>query len=302
MEVHDCPAGTNEAGAAKGCQGCEGQAVCSASRDEPRDDVLARRMGAIRHKLLVLSGKGGVGKSSVAVQLAGELALSGKRVGLLDLDLCGPSLAQMLGVGTAHVTSSDAGWMPVKPPGFGGRLSVMSVAFLLSSSESAVIWRGPRKHATIMSFLKEVYWSKLDWLVIDTPPGTSDEHLTVVTALRDVAEGAVLVTTPSAVAHSMLRKELDFCDKLRLPVVGIVENMKGYLCPCCSEVQTLFPPHAGEDGVEQFAVGRGLRYLGSVPMDVAVGHAADEGRYVSSAAMQAVTARILAGIPEEDDC
>jgi Mrp family chromosome partitioning ATPase len=159
--MQDCPAGTNEAGVASGCAGCDGQAVCSSSREKDVDEKLQLRMQAVRHKILVLSGKGGVGKSTIAVQLACELARSGRRVGLLDLDLCGPSLAQMLGLNGAQVVNSQAGWMPVKPDGFDGRLSVMSISLLLGSLDSAVIWRGPRKHSTILSFLRDVYWSKV---------------------------------------------------------------------------------------------------------------------------------------------
>ena len=113
----------------------------------------------------------------------------------------------------------------------------MSIAFLLDSDSSAVIWRGPRKHSTVLSFLRDVYWSKLDYLICDTPPGTSDEHMTVVTALKDIVDGAILVSTPSAVAVSTLGKELDFCKKLKVPILGIIENMKDFLCPCCGRVE-----------------------------------------------------------------
>ena len=301
--MNDCPAGTNEAGAAPGCEGCEGQAVCSGTREEPRDEALALRLGAIRHKVLVLSGKGGVGKSTVAVQLAGQLALRGKRVGLLDLDICGPSLALMLGLQEASIVAGPGGWTPAKPPGFGSRLSVVSIAMLLAAGDAAVAWRGPRKHATILRFLRDVYWSRLDFLIVDTPPGTSDEHLTVVAALREAMDGAVLVTTASAVAQSTLRRELDFCDKLKVPVLGLVENMKGFACPCCGAVEEVFPgPEDPAGSVAQFARARGVRYLGSVPLELALGHAADEGRFVASAAMEAVVAKLLEAIPDDDDC
>jgi Mrp family chromosome partitioning ATPase len=236
----------------------------------------------------------------VAVQLAGQLARQGKRVGLLDLDLCGPSLAAMLGVQGAPVVAGAGGWTPVKPPGFDGRLSVVSIALLLAAGDTAVLWRGPRKHATILSFLRDVYWSKLDFLIVDTPPGTSDEHLTVVSALRDAMDGAVLVTTPSDVARSTLGKELDFCRKLAVPVLGVVENMRGFACPCCGAVEAVFPGER-DDAVERFASDCGVTYLGSVPIETAVGHGADEGRFVASAAMEAVLTRLLKALPEDDD-
>ncbi len=301
--MQDCPAGTNEAGAAPGCQGCEGQSLCSSTREEPRDEALTLRLGAIRHKVLVLAGKGGVGKSTVAVQLAGLLARRGRRVGLLDLDLCGPSLALMLGVQGAPVVAGPGGWTPVKPPGFEGRLSLVSIALLLAAGDAAVLWRGPRKHATILSFLRDVYWSKLDFLIVDTPPGTSDEHLTVVAALRAAMDGAVLVTTPSVVARATLGKELDFCRKLGVPVLGIVENMRGFACPCCGHLEEVFPGEAAaeNDGVARLARERGVAYLGSVPLETAVGHAADEGQFVASPAMEAVLAQLLQVLPEDDD-
>jgi Mrp family chromosome partitioning ATPase len=176
----DCPGSTADAGTAPSCEGCPGKSLCASefgSQATVTDAALALRMGAIRYKIAVLSGKGGVGKSTVAVALATRLVREGARVGLLDLDICGPSVAQMLGVGGRDVLQTAYGWQPVKPDGFDSRLSVMSVAFLLASRDAPVIWRGPRKDAMIISMLRDTFWSKLDYLIIDTPPGTNDEHL-----------------------------------------------------------------------------------------------------------------------------
>lgn len=173
--------------------------------------------------------------------------------------------------------------------------------------------------------MRDVYWSKLDFLIVDTPPGTSDEHLTVVSALKDVADGAVLVSTPSAVAVGTLGKELEFCAKLRLPVLGVVENMRDFVCPCCGKIEQVsinlslsiffflslsdvracvFPqlfPSSKENSIEEFCIRRKQRYLGSVPIDTRMGHAADGGVYVACESMQLVCANLLAALPPEDD-
>lgn len=206
----DCPGTAGEAGKAAACAGCPGKAVCAAEAPPVAvDPAMALRMGAIRHKVLVLSGKGGVGKSSVACGLASQLALQGARVGLLDLDLCGPSVAHMMGVGDGEVLQTPYGWQPLRPRGYSERLAVMSIAMLLRSRDAPVIWRGPRKDAMIVSMLRDTFWSKLDFLIVDTPPGTSDEHLSVLSALRQV-DGAVVVTTPQQVALSTVGRELTF--------------------------------------------------------------------------------------------
>ena len=297
-----CPSDTSEAGAAPGCQGCEGQSACSGGREEAVDEKLRVRMGAVKKKILVLSGKGGVGKSTVACQLAGELARSGRRTGLLDLDLCGPSIAHMMGVEEFRMEARQEGWTPARPEGFEGRLAVVSLALMLPTRESAVVWRGPRKHATIVSFLRDVFWSRLDYLLVDTPPGTSDEHLTAVTALRGLVDGAVLVTTPSETAVATLRRELDFCRRQNVPVLGVVENMKGFACPCCGREEQIFAGSSSFSSVEEFAKERGIAYLGSVPLDMAMAEGADRGSCVKSDAMSRIAARVrqLTGGDEDD--
>ena len=281
----------------------------------------------MKHIVLVLSGKGGVGKSSISVQLALTLlALSPApaRIGLLDIDLTGPSIPRMLGLDGASVHQSDDGWVPVYLP-IGNRastsnpnggneinsqerkdeLKVMSIGFLLKDSKQAVIWRGPKKSAMIKQFLGDVRWGDLDWLVIDTPPGklviqcaptqiqniklimqiligTSDEHISLLENLLPTLQGSattlhsILVTTPQAVSLSDVAKELSFTRRTGLPVLGLIENMSGYICPHCSVIHKIF----GQGGGEEFCriesekvVKEGkpdsekLLFLGRLPVD-----------------------------------
>ena len=188
--------------------------------------------------LLVLSGKGGVGKSSVSTQLALCLADAGHRVGLLDIDLTGPSIPRILGLQEAQVLSSpDSKWLPVEtPPTSPGKvpLKVMSLGFLLPNKDAPVIWRGPKKTGMIKQFVQDVAWGPLDFLIVDTPPGTSDEHITIVEFLSAFSPKAIMVTTPQAVSLSDVRKEISFCRKTGIDVVGLIENMSGFVCPHCS--------------------------------------------------------------------
>jgi len=200
--------------------------------------MLEIRMNVVKHKIVVMSGKGGVGKSSFAAQLAVALAMKGNKVGILDLDLCGPSIPLLLGVMGGKVVSNPWGWSPVIAK---HNIAVMSVQFMLGSESTPVMWRGPRKTSMILRYLRDVYWGPLDYLVIDTPPGTSDEHLSVVAALKETQpDGALLISTPQQLAITTMRRELSFCRKLRFPVLGMVENMSGFSCPCCGELQPIF--------------------------------------------------------------
>lgn len=204
---------------------------------------MAERLASIKHIILVLSGKGGVGKSSMASQIAFTLAAAGKSTGLLDIDICGPSVPTMLGLRGQKVHQSASGWSPVW---LDECLGVMSIGFMLPDEDDAVIWRGPRKTGLIKQFLTDVEWGSLDYLVIDTPPGTSDEHISIVQLLKETAAlhgrgGAVIVTTPQEVAMADVRKELNFAAKTSLRVVGVVENMSGFVCPCCGTKTDIFP-------------------------------------------------------------
>ncbi|KAF2075992.1 hypothetical protein CYY_002699 [Polysphondylium violaceum] len=220
-------------------------------------------MDKIKHKILVLSGKGGVGKSTVSSQLALYLSHIGKKVGLLDIDLCGPSIPKMLGVENKEVHKSSSGWIPVYRDET-QNLGVISIQFLLDKSDTPVIWRGPKKNSMIKQFIEDVCWGELDYLIIDTPPGTSDEHISVTEALlKHNPDGAILVTTPQAVSVSDVRKEISFCKLLGLPIIGIVENMSGYVCPHCSECTNIFSSEGGKLLAEQ----TNIPFLGKLPID-----------------------------------
>lgn len=227
----------------------------------------------VKHIVLVLSGKGGVGKSSVTTQLALSLSLAGHSVGVLDVDLTGPSIPRMFAIEDAKVTQAPGGWLPVpvhdaNPAAGIGSLRVMSLGFLLPRRGDAVVWRGPKKTAMVRQFLSDVFWGETDYLLIDTPPGTSDEHISLAeTLLKNATQeqlaGAVVVTTPQAIATADVRKELNFCAKTGIKVLGVVENMSGFVCPNCSECTNIFSSGGGEVMSREFAVD----FLGSVPVD-----------------------------------
>jgi Mrp family chromosome partitioning ATPase len=228
------------------------------------DGAARDSLRSVKHIILVLSGKGGVGKSTVAVQLSLGLVEAGHRVGLLDVDLCGPSVPTMLNIEEKSVHQCSDGWVPVYVDK-NQRLAVMSIGFLLASRNDAVIWRGPKKNAMIKQFLKDVYWKDIDYLIIDTPPGTSDEHMSVVEMLQAYKpDGAVLVTTPQAVAVGDVRRELTFCLKTHTSVIGIVENMSGFVCPHCSECSNVFSKGGGQALASHFNV----PFLGCIPLSV----------------------------------
>ncbi|KAM4066342.1 NUBPL iron-transfer p-loop NTPase domain-containing protein [Hirsutella rhossiliensis] len=238
----------------------------------------------VKHIVLVLSGKGGVGKSSVTTQLALSLSLAGHSVGILDVDLTGPSIPRMLSIESAKVTQVPGGWAPVlvheadPAKGIGG-LHAMSLGFLLARRGDAVVWRGPKKTAMIRQFLRDVLWDETDYLLIDTPPGTSDEHISLAETLQAEARphqvsGAVVVTTPQAVSTSDVRKELNFCLKTGIRVLGVVENMSGFVCPHCSECTDIFGSGGGRSMADEFKV----PFLGSVPMDAQFIALLEEGR------------------------
>ncbi|KAI0119585.1 P-loop containing nucleoside triphosphate hydrolase protein [Daldinia grandis] len=230
-------------------------------------------LAKVKHILLVLSGKGGVGKSSVTTQLALSLSLSGYSVGVLDVDLTGPSMPRMFNIEDAKVTQAPGGWLPVTvhpanaETGI-GELRCMSLGFLLHGRGDAVVWRGPKKTAMVRQFLSDVLWGELDFLLIDTPPGTSDEHISLAeTLLKDASPGqvagAVVVTTPQAVATADVRKELNFCAKTGIPVIGVIENMVGFVCPNCAECTNIFGKGGGQIMADDFNV----RFLGGIPID-----------------------------------
>ncbi|QSH40991.1 Mrp/NBP35 family ATP-binding protein [Lentisphaerota bacterium ZTH] len=258
------------------CKSCNKEDCPSKNQrpDERLEDFLerqelAKRMCKIKHKILVMSGKGGVGKSTVAVNMAVALSREGYNVGLLDVDIHGPSIPTMLNLKDVKMMQSDAGVLPVK---VGPHLKVISIAFFLEHPEQAVIWRGPMKMGVIKQFLKDVDWGDLDYLIIDSPPGTGDEPLSVVQLIEDI-DGGVMVTTPQEVAASDVRRSVTFCEKINLPVLGVVENMSGFRCPDCGKVTDIFSSGGGRKLAEDMKV----PFLGKVPIDPAVVQAGDEG-------------------------
>ncbi|KAF8215988.1 cytosolic Fe-S cluster assembling factor CFD1 [Mycena galopus ATCC 62051] len=228
---------------------------------------VSRRLQSVKHIIIVLSGKGGVGKSSVSTQLALNLYQSTPtaRVGILDVDLTGPSIPRMLGLDGHGVHQSSDGWVPVYADGAAARLACMSVGFLLKKKGDSVVWRGPKKNGMIRQFLSDVRWGDLDYLVIDTPPGTSDEHLSLLEHMAPVHSrlSSVIVTTPQAVALMDAMKCLSFTRAVNLPVLGLIENMSGYVCPCCGEISNVFSTGGGEEMARR----EGLKFLGSLPVD-----------------------------------
>ncbi|KAK9703236.1 NUBPL iron-transfer P-loop NTPase [Popillia japonica] len=195
---------------------------------------------SVKHIILILSGKGGVGKSTVSTQLALTLQEKGFKVGLLDIDLCGPSVPYLLNLEGKDVHQCPEGWVPVYTDA-DKKLAVMSIGFLLNSRNSAVVWRGPKKTAMVKQFLTDVCWGEIDYLIIDTPPGTSDEHITVMENLKSVkCDGAVIVTSPQEVAIEDVRKEITFCKKTGIAIIGIIENLSGFVCPTCAECTNIF--------------------------------------------------------------
>ncbi|KAG8904594.1 cytosolic Fe-S cluster assembly factor cfd1 [Tulasnella sp. 403] len=229
---------------------------------------ISRRLVNVNHIILILSGKGGVGKSSVSTQLALSLYTqsSSPRVGILDVDLTGPSIPRMLGVDEGYsVHQSSDGWVPIFVDGATARLACMSVGFLLKRKEDSVVWRGPKKNAMIRQFLGDVRWGELDYLVVDTPPGTSDEHLSLMEHLAPLQNrlSSVIVTTPQAVALTDAMKGISFTRAVSLPVLGLVENLSGYVCPCCGEVSNVF----SRGGGEELAKRENVRFLGRLPVD-----------------------------------
>jgi ATP-binding protein involved in chromosome partitioning len=234
------------------------------------DRQIAERMSQVKIKLLVLSGKGGVGKSTVAANLARFLAATGRKVGLLDIDLHGPSIPRLMGLAHHPVLVEGDILQPVR---LDHNLTVMSMGFLLSSDADPVVWRGPRKGGVIRQFLKDVAWGVLNVLVVDAPPGTGDEPLTVAQNLGRPA-GAISVTTPQELAVDDVRRSITFCRRVGLPIVGIIENMAGLVCPHCGASIDLFKKGGGEALAREMQT----RFLGRIPLDPAIMLASDLGQ------------------------
>jgi Mrp family chromosome partitioning ATPase len=231
--------------------------------------MIKDNLAKIKHKIFVLSGKGGVGKSSVSANLAAVLSRKGYRTGLMDVDVHGPSIAQMLGMTELLDITPDQ--RRLIPKQVNDNLKVVSVQALMQDKDQAIIWRGPAKAGMIQQFVGMVDWGDLDFLVIDAPPGTGDEPLTVVQTIPDAL--GVIVTTPQEVALADIRKSISFCKTVKLKTLGIVENMSGFHCPHCGESIDLFMQGGGEKTARE----QGLTFLGSIPFDTGVVTSGDQG-------------------------
>ena len=247
---------------------------CSSSGDScnscPSKEQQNNNVNNIAHKYIVMSGKGGVGKSSVAVNLATWLAMQGKKVGLLDVDLHGPSIPKLLNIGKEKIEQFGDMILPV---GYSTNLKVMSIGFMLEHDHSPVIWRGPMKHGMIEQFVNKVFWGALDYLIVDCPPGTGDEPLSATQVIGN-ADGAIVVTTPQDLAVLDVKKCLTFCEQIKIPVLGIIENMSGFSCPHCHEKINIFK----YDGGRILAEEKNIPFLGAVPISPDVASNADQGK------------------------
>ena len=233
------------------------------------DSKITKNLSQIKHELIVLSGKGGVGKSTVSVNLALILSEKGYDVGLLDSDLHGPSIPMMLGVEDSRLEPTETGFNPVS---LSPHLKVMSIGFLLQDRDSPVIWRGPLKMGAIKQFIGDCNWGKLDYLIVDLPPGTGDEPLSIAQLIPH-SDGAIIVTTPQDVALVSVRKSINFVKKMNMHVVGIIENMSGFTCPHCGNSVNIFKTGGGLKASKDFNV----PFLGKVPLDSQIVETGDSG-------------------------
>jgi len=256
---------------AKKSKGCPSQSGGGdmAGKQKEQQAMIKDSLGKIKHKLFVLSGKGGVGKSSVSANLAACLSKKGYKTGLMDVDVHGPSIAQMLGLTELLDISPDQ--QRLMPKQVNENLKVVSVQALMQDKDQAIIWRGPAKTGMIQQFIGNVEWGELDFLVIDAPPGTGDEPLTVVQNIPEAL--GIIVTTPQEVALSDVRKSISFCKTVKMKTLGLVENMAAFKCPHCNEAIDLFKNGGGE----KTAKSTGIEFLGSLPFDTRVVASGDNG-------------------------
>ncbi len=238
------------------------------SQEEQQNEMIKTTLTKIKNKIFVLSGKGGVGKSSVSANLAASLSSKGFKTGLMDVDLHGPSIAQMMGMTELLDISESQKLLPKK---IRENLSVVSIQALMQDKDQAIIWRGPAKTGMIKQFIGAVDWGDLDFLIIDAPPGTGDEPLTVVQTIPEAV--AVVVTTPQEVALADVRKSISFCKTVKIKILGLLENMGPFKCPHCNKTIALFKSGGGEKTAKK----EGINFLGSIPFDTEVVESGDNG-------------------------
>jgi Mrp family chromosome partitioning ATPase len=260
------------------CDSCAQKGSCKDKDAGKEGTCIVDRMARIKHKIIIASGKGGVGKSTISVNLARALQMKGLRVGVLDADITGPDIPKLLGIEDQKLMQGSEGIEPANAHG----IKAASMALILSSRETPVVWRGPMKMAAIKQFIQDVNWGDLDFLIVDLPPGTSDEPLSVLQLIPDLA-GAIIVTTPQEVSLLDSRKAVNMVKAMKLPVLGIVENMSGLKCPHCQETINIF----GSGGGERMAEEMDVPFLGAIPIDPQVCAWGDSGQTFAGCKTQA---------------
>jgi len=256
--------------------------------DEIKKKPQPTGLDKVKAVVVVLSGKGGVGKSTVAANLAAGLAMEGKKTGLLDVDVHGPSIPRLLKLTGWRPDMSESGMLPVE---WHWNLGVMSIGFLLPGKDDAVIWRGPAKAGVIQQLAEQVAWGERDVLVVDCPPGTGDEPLSVLQIFGEKAL-AVIVTSPQDVAVDDVRRSITFCRQLSTPILGIVENLSGFVCPTCGAVHDIFSTGGGE----KLAAEAGVPFLGRIPIEPEVARSGDDGDVFLAVAGQSPSAVAFKGV------
>ena len=280
------------------CESCSSADSCSDPRKEPylEQKLLKLKMSKIKHKIAVISGKGGVGKTTVTVNLAMAFAMHGyiNSVGILDADITGPCVPKMLGLRGQRLKVNPIGVFPVSGP-LG--IKVVSMDFLLSNDEAAVIWRGPLKMKAIHQFLSDIMWGKLEFLFIDLPPGTGDEPLSVMQLIPDM-DGVIIVTIPSEVSQVVVKKAITFARQLGIPIIGIIENMSGFVCPKCGTESKIFKAGGGKKIAEDLSV----PFLGSIPIDSDICLDSDNGRFFITERADSTAAKAFTDIVKKIEC
>lgn len=255
-----------------------------------RDDGIQESLRKMTNKLLIMSGKGGVGKTSVSVNLAISLANLGFRVGLMDVDIHGPDVPRMLGLDVILQVDQNRKMIPAS---YSDKLKIVSIETLISGKDDAIIWRGPMKYSAIKQFICDVEWGKLDFLIIDSPPGTGDEPLTIAQTIPDVE--AIIVTTPQEISLADVRKSISFCKSVKMGIFGMIENMSGFVCPRCGEILHLF----GSGGGEKTALAAGIPFLGRIPFDPNVVLCGDAGISFQKVYSHSVVAKVFIDIAKK---
>ncbi|MBW2100147.1 MAG: Mrp/NBP35 family ATP-binding protein [Deltaproteobacteria bacterium] len=269
---------------------CDNSGTCSSAgpqnaknAKEDHDIVVENSLKKIKNKFIVMSGKGGVGKTSVSVNLSIALAKKGFKVGIMDVDIHGPDVPRMLGLeGMLGMTESQK----LEPISYSDNLKAVSIESISQNKDDAIIWRGPIKHSVIQQFIGDVNWGELDYLIVDCPPGTGDEPLSIAQTISDAK--AIIVTTPQEVALADVRKSINFCKTVKMDIFGLIENMSGFQCPHCGKMVDLF----GSGGGQKTAMAMGINFLGKIPFDTNMVSCGDAGtsfqeKYTGSAVTQA---------------